>query len=295
MSEVVSDKVVLENEELKITINKAGAELVSIVRKQDDTEYMWSGDSKYWGRVSPVLFPFVGKLNNQSYTHKGETYSGIPQHGFARDSVFTVSELTDDTVWMELERGDIWAQKYPYDFNLRLGYRLEGCSVHVMWNVINTGAEQLHFQIGAHPAFVCDGGLDGYALDFHNNCSSKGCGVLNSEGVLSDEKRSVDFDNGVLALSDELFDKDALIFDGAGINTISIINPDGKAYLQVRFDAPQLGIWSPVGKKAPFVCIEPWYGRSDRAGYQGELADREYSNTLEAGHSFNKEYVIDIL
>ena len=58
---------------------------------------------------------------------------------------------------------------------------------------------------------------------------------------------------------------------------------------------PQIGIWSPAKKHAPFVCIEPWFGRCDREGYDGDLADREYSNSLEAGHSFSKEYVIDIL
>lgn len=44
-----------------------------------------------------------------------------------------------------------------------------------------------------------------------------------------------------------------------------------------------------------FVCIEPWFGRCDREGYAGELEDREYSNSLESGHSFNKEYVIEVL
>lgn len=285
----------LENDSLAIGINTAGAELVSIVRKSDDKEYMWSGDSAFWGRVSPVLFPFVGKLKDQSYRHNGNIYSDIPQHGFARDSKFNVVEQRDDTVWLELEKDQIWQEKYPFDFTLRLGYRLEGKSLHVMWNVINHGEEELHFSIGAHPAFLCPGGLEGYTLDFHNGVEEKECGVLDVNGLLSDEKRTVSFSKNVLPLTDQLFEKDALVFDGNGINTISIVDPQGNAYLQVRFDAPQLGIWSPAGKKAPFVCIEPWFGRCDRADFQGDLQEREYANCLEAGHSFSKEYVIDIL
>lgn len=285
----------LENDNLVVGINTAGAELVSIVRKTDNKEYMWSGDPTYWGRVSPVLFPFVGKLNNQSYTYNGTTYDNIPQHGFARDSKFNVVEQKDDTVWLELEKHEIWQEKYPFEFTLRLGYRIEGNSVHVMWNVINNGSEKLHFSIGAHPAFNCEGGVDGYSLDFHKDIETKACGVLTSDGLLSSIERKVEFESGKLKMNDSLFERDALVFDGQGINTVTIVNPQGESYLQVRFDAPQLGIWSPAGKKAPFVCIEPWFGRCDAYDYNGTLADREYSNSLEAGHSFNKEYVIDIL
>ena len=92
-----------------------------------------------------------------------------------------------------------------------------------------------------------------------------------------------------------MFDEDALIMDGKGINTITIRTSSDAPVLQLRFDVPQIGIWSPAKKHAPFVCIEPWFGRCDREGYDGDLADREYSNSLEAGHSFSKEYVIDIL
>ena len=285
----------LENEFVKIGINTSGAELVSIVGKEDNREYMWSGDSTYWGRVSPVLFPFVGKLNNQSYTHAGVVYNNIPQHGFARDSEFNLVEKTDDTMWLELVQGDIWKEKYPFAFTLRIGYKLNGRSVHVMWTVINNDTGEMHFSIGAHPAFMCEGGLDGYSLDFHNGMSVRAAGELNEDGVLKKESRDIVLDNGVLKLSDELFEKDALVFDGEGINTVTIIDTQNNPYLQVRFDAPQLGIWSPAGKKAPFVCIEPWFGRCDEEGYEGTLKDRKYSNTILPGHSFNKEYVIDIL
>ena len=55
-------QVILENEELRIEINRFGAELARIYGKRNDTEYLWSADPKYWKRSSPVLFPFVGSL-----------------------------------------------------------------------------------------------------------------------------------------------------------------------------------------------------------------------------------------
>ena len=118
---------------------------------------------------------------------------------------------------------------------------------------------------------------------------------MTANGVLGDRTVTHRLTDGVLKLRDEMFDEDALIMDGKGINTITLRNSSDASVLQLRFDVPQIGIWSPAKKHAPFVCIEPWFGRCDREGYDGDLADREYSNSLEAGHSFSKEYVIDIL
>ncbi len=287
--------VTLQNSEIKIEVNTHGAELVSLKRVRDAKENMWCGDSKYWGRVSPVLFPFVGKLEEQTYRYKGKEFTQIPQHGFARDSEFELTEQNEDTIWFKLIKDETWAEKYPFEFTLRIGYKVEGSSVHVMWNVINDGEDTFHFSIGAHPAFACEGGLEGYSLDFHTNMTQIECGIITDKGVLGSGTKNVELEDGVLKLSDELFDLDALIMDGTGINTVTLIDKEDVPVLQLRFDTPQLGIWSPAKAKAPFVCIEPWYGRCDREGFKGDLSEREYGNSLERGHSFNKEYVIELL
>ena len=89
--------VELKNDKIAIKVNTHGAELVSLKSNETDREYMWCGDAAYWGRVSPVLFPFVGKLEGQRYRHNGVVYENIPQHGFARDSEFVVGGQTGDT------------------------------------------------------------------------------------------------------------------------------------------------------------------------------------------------------
>lgn len=288
----------IENEEIKIGINLHGAELVSLVRKSDEREYMWCGDSAYWGRVSPVLFPFVGKLNGAFYTHNGVTFEGVPQHGWARDSEFVLVEQLDDTIWFELRPDEVWKGRYPYEFVLRIGYRIEGKNVHVMWNVINNSDETMYFSIGAHPAFNCpvngEDNKNGYSLDLHTNSTVLESGLLNNNGCVTKTVRNYDLVDGKLMLTERLFDDDALIVDSNGINTVSIVDPEGNDYLSVKFDTPLLGIWSPAKKNAPFVCIEPWYGRSDKDDFEGDLKDREFGNMLEAGHSFCKEYVICI-
>lgn len=52
-------KFYLENLRLKVTINQMGAEISSVLSKENGFEYVWSGDEKYWKRQAPVLFPIV--------------------------------------------------------------------------------------------------------------------------------------------------------------------------------------------------------------------------------------------
>lgn len=285
----------LENDSVKIGLKAHGAELVSIVDKNSGHEYMWSGDPKYWGRVSPVLFPFVGKLNNQKYRHLGKEYSNIPQHGFARDCEFEIVSQSEDALYFKLIPSEQMKELYPFEYDFYIGYRLEENKVEVIWKVENSGNDDLNFSIGAHPAFMCEGKDTGkkYYLDFHKkDINSLTSGIINSAGVLSERTKIITFENGVLELSEELFSEDALIFDGNGITDISILDENKKPFLSVSFDTPQLGIWSPTGKNAPFVCIEPWYGRCDRADFDGELSQREYANVIKPGEAFERKYTI---
>lgn len=292
---------VIENEYLKASVNDSGAELVSLVKKATGENYMGGNDARYWNRVSPVLFPFVGKVQDKTYRYAGVEYTGIPQHGFARDSVFALKEQQADSILFELTPNELFAGKYPFDFVLEIGYKLEKNVLTVSWNVKNNGDGPMYFSIGAHPAFRCpapgtaDDGMNGYAIDLHNGSDTLTSGTLNADGTLTDEVRSFPMENGRLMLSDEVFARDALVVDSSDIKKASLIAPDGSTYLEVGFDTPLLGLWSPVGKHAPFLCIEPWYGRCDREGYNGTLEDREYGNELEAGAEFEASYTITVM
>lgn len=91
-----------------------------------------------------------------------------------------------------------------------------------------------------------------------------------------------------------MFDRDALIIEGNQAHKVSLVNPEGKNFLTVEFDAPLFGLWSPAKKNAPFVCIEPWYGRCDKESFSGTLEDREYGNRLMPKEIFEKSYLIRI-
>lgn len=284
----------LKNEFLTVKAKTFGGELISIVKNETGTEYLWNADPAYWKRNAPILFPFVGSLKDGRYIYEGKEYP-MGQHGFARDMEFELKAQTEDSLWFVLKADDETKQKYPFDFTLELGYVLTGSTVKVCWKVINEDDKQMYFSIGGHPAFMCPLADKGVQTDYYllfDTPRNVYYGRLNENGLLAEKDLELNTSGGVMPVDAHLFDNDALIIDDEQVKTISLAGPDKKAYLTVKFDTPLVGVWSPAGKNAPFVCIEPWCGRCDAEGFKGTLADRQYGNMLEAGGVFERDYEI---
>ncbi|MBR5636998.1 MAG: aldose 1-epimerase family protein [Pseudobutyrivibrio sp.] len=284
----------IENDKIKLTVSDHGAEIKSLIRKSDNTEMMWQADSAFWGRTSPVLFPLVGNYYKKTSVYDGKSYE-MGQHGFARDMDFKLSSQTEDELVFLLKENDETKAKYPFAFLLVLSYKIVDNTVTVGWKVENPNDTTMHFSIGGHPAFNCD--LDTYKLRFEkSNQPNKEitANIIEGDGsgCLGDEQSTFQLDNGILKMSDELFSRDALIVENKQSDSVTLVDNNGKDVLSVAFDAPLFGVWSPVGKHAPFVCIEPWYGRCDRVGFNQKLEEREYGNTLSAGETFTVSYDI---
>lgn len=78
------------------------------------------------------------------------------------------------------------------------------------------------------------------------------------------------------------------------LNRVTLCDNDKNPYLTVAFDSPLVGLWSPPSKNAPFVCIEPWYGRTDKVNYDGTFESKDWMNTLKPGETFKAKYSITI-
>ncbi len=274
----------LENDTLKIAVDTHGAELSSIFNKNTDTEMLWQGDPQFWGRKSPVLFPLVGKYKNGKTVYNGNEYH-LGQHGFARDCDFTIFEQTANKLSFILESDDNTLTKYPFKFRLTCSFELTENKIIVGWNVENTDDRTIHFSIGAHPAFYCK--KDETALSM--NSEKLKYSLINSDGLYMSPKYDID---SSFTLDEGVFDNDALIIENSNVTEVTLI--DEKPYLTVKFDAEIFGIWSPAKKNAPFVCIEPWYGRCDAEDFDGDITQREWSNSLDTHKAWYKEYEIII-
>ena len=219
----------------------------------------------------------------------------MSQHGFARDMEFTLESQNKEEIWFELKENEETLKKYPFAFRLHLGYRLNGRSVEVFWKVENPNEKKMCFSIGGHPAFNCplkaEEKQSDYQLSFDTD-KTLVCSILGETGLLTARKKEFELTNHKMRIVEDLFDEDALIIEENQAKRVGLVNPQGETYLEVEFDAPLFGIWSPAKKSAPFVCIEPWYGRSDKEDFSKKLEEREWGNELEAGEVFEKSYQI---
>ena len=288
----------LENDLCRVRINAHGAELSSLVRKDlDHLEYLWQADAAVWARHAPVLFPIVGRLPEDTYFHQGQPYR-LPQHGFARDRAFELVRQSATEVQLRLSDDEQSRQVFPFAFELSITHRLQGSTVHVIWEVRNPAADQeeLLFSIGAHPAFRCpllpDEAFEDYAFRFDHHVTIER--HLLQGGLLNGQTETVLSDAAELPLSYELFAQDALVLKHYDFDRVTLASRRSPRQVQMQFAGfPYLGLWT-KGPGAPFVCIEPWQGIAGSVGASTELRDKEGILTLAPGATFRAAYTISV-
>ena len=154
----------ISNSNLTAQINHFGAELFSLKNRQNK-EYIWDGNPAFWGKHSPVLFPIVGTLKNNSYLYNEVEYH-LSRHGFARDMVFDLIDKKEDYAVFALQSSAKTLEMYPFEFELQLIYTLNENSLNIGYKVINNGKSMMPFSIGAHPAFALPGDFEKYSIQF---------------------------------------------------------------------------------------------------------------------------------
>ena len=285
----------IKNEFIKAKIKSFGAELNSLQKIDEDLEYIWQGDSKYWNRHSPILFPIVGRLKNDSYFYQNQKYN-MTQHGFARDKEFDVIKNEADFIEFRLKSDEKTLEIYPFSFELYLSYKLEKSSLIISYKVVNKLDDKMLFSIGAHPAFNWtlkeDEKKEDYFLEFENIKETKRY-FLNDKGLVYKHEDLEIIDNKI-ALNKELFKNDALVFNDSNIKTLTLKNKNNENFVKLNFENfPYLGIWSkPTG--APFICIEPWFGVADEDSSNQNLEDKKRIITLQKDEIFSCFYSIEI-
>ncbi|QNL98024.1 aldose 1-epimerase family protein [Treponema sp. Marseille-Q4132] len=286
----------ISNGVISIAAVLKGAELVSL--KKSGTEYLWQADSVVWNRSAPNLFPFVGKLNGGVYRFEGKTYPMTP-HGFARDVPFALSKRTDTYLRFALSDTDETRKVYPFPFLFEITYTITGSTLTQTWRVTNTGKSMMYFSLGAHPGFMCPGQggkLTDWTIRFSGDkkIDRVTARTINAAGLVQEKTDSFSLSDGTVRVTDDMFSHDALIFEKSGVKAVTLLDKSKKEFVRVDFDTDVFGLWSPQERGAPFLCIEPWYGRCDLAGFSGELSEREWGNSLPPSAVFEKSFSITL-
>lgn len=286
----------IENHLIRATINPKGAELTSLYHKSFDLDYLWNGDPAFWGKHSPVLFPIVGTLKDNTYLFEGKPYH-LGRHGFARDTPFAVETQTFDSITFLLKEDEQLLQQYPFPFELRIRYVAVDDALTVTYTVNNTGKKDMYFSIGAHPAFrlpLAEGtAYNDYYIHF-NQVETAGRWPIAGDGLIQTVPIPLLENTQQLPLKKELFFQDAIVLKNLQSTSLSIRANNTLHGIDVDFPGfPYLGIWA--AKNADFVCIEPWCGIADSTDTTQEFTEKEGINKLAAGDTFTRTWSAKLL
>lgn len=280
--------VTLKNNKISASINSFGAELISL--SKGETNYIWKIDKNYWNKTSPILFPIVGRLKNDTYTFEEKEYQ-LTRHGFARDNDFEIIHQTENEVVFSFISNEETIKFYPFQFELQLGYLLTNDELIVSYTVKNnTENKIMPFSIGAHPAFAIDNTFNDYSLVFDKDSSFESH-LLESD-LFSGKTKSIVSNENSIPLNYDLFKEDALVFKNLNSTEVTLLYKD-KPHLKMNFEGfPYFGIWTK--EKAPFLCLEPWFGHADEANSTGNLTTKKGIININTDEVFNSNYKIQL-
>jgi galactose mutarotase-like enzyme len=258
---------------LTAQINPLGAEL-STLRDASGHELLWDGNPDFWNGRAPLLFPIVGTLAGGVYRVAGKTYA-LPRHGFARRKSFDVISRSADEALLRLQADDQTLAVYPFHFQLQVRFTIRHATLLVTTRVMNDGDLPMPASFGYHPGFLWPLPFGvaraQHTIEFTLDESAP-IRRLDAAGLVTPERYPNPVRGRRLLPDDDMFREDALIFAPIRSQALSYGAPTG-VRLELQFPhTPYLGLWSKPG--APFICIEPWHGMSDPAGFVGDFADK---------------------
>ena len=288
-------RITIENGCLSLTVDTLGAQMMHL--KRNGTEYLWQGDSKYWGDRAPILFPFIARLTNNSYTFNGKLYP-MTIHGFANASEFSVAEQTSDKLVLELASNEKTLVHYPIDFVFQVIFRLEGDTLVTTYHVENKSAVTMPFGIGGHPGFKVPVGEDekfeDYCLEFSLPCQPDRVGFTPAV-YLSGHDEAYPLEEGKrIPLSHDLFDEDAIILKNMAREVKLWSKASGHSVTVSYPQMPYLGLWHWPHTDAPYVCIEPWSSLPSRQDVVEEFTCKSDLVQLPSGGVYDNTWTITL-
>lgn len=290
--------ITIQNRQLTVDIDPLGAQLSSI-RTPDGVQHLWQGDPEIWARRAPLLFPIVGRLQDSSYQLDGACYT-IPTHGFARDSLFQVTQHSESSVSFQLTDTEQTRAVYPFAFALTVTYTLEDNRIVKAHRVDNRSDRTMLYELGGHDGF-CAAAAPGetmadWAILLPGLEQVRFYG-MDEALMVTPLEPPVPLDHrGGLPLTPSSYRRDTMIFDTPPQGRAVLIDGQGRPRVTLDCPAfPYLGIWTQAKPfDTHYVCIEPWTTLPDATFAGRGLADKPGIRSLAPGQTETLVYTTTI-
>ena len=281
--------ITIKNDYLTAKINEVGAELKSLVC--NDTQYIWTGDERFWAGSAPLLFPICSGLKDDEYYLDGKKYT-LQKHGYARFCKFEVENQVEDSVTFLLCSNEESLKQFPFHYELRVTYTLENKTLKVKYDVKNLSDDTMYFSIGAHEGYYCPEGIEEYDVILPE-AETLDSTVLEGN-VLGNNKVRIIENSNRIALKYDYFAVDALVFKDMKARSAVLKNRNNGKAVKVTFEGcDYFLLWTKPD--APYICLEPWCGISDNKDTDKNFKTKEGIRQIAAGGNFVNEHSIEVL
>ena len=278
----------IENQDFICAIESNGAEIRSFKRKSTEDEFIWQINPSVWGSSSPVLFPAIGNIKEGKIVYKGKSFA-MPKHGMIRNNdSLLFKQLSPSECSFTLENSEETLKQYPFKFRFSVVFSLNANRLKMEYQIENRDVDPLYFCCGGHTAYSITLNnktkLSDYVIEFLNKTSLT-TRKLGNSGLLSDQTQNISLIENTLALSETLFNEDALIFENINFDWVRLRKKNETKGVLVRFENyPNLALWSKPG--ADFLCIEPWLGLPDAENESVDITQKTTYQSLSPQEIF---------
>ncbi|RWZ40484.1 aldose 1-epimerase family protein [Levilactobacillus brevis] len=290
--------VTIQNDRFTATINEVGAELTHLVDQASHRDLIWNND--LWPKHAPVLFPAIGRSNEDSYLIDGQRYE-MPQHGFVSGETFMIVDQTPTAVTLSLTANAATRVYYPFDFELQVTFTLVATGLNLTFSVQNHGQQDLSYSLGSHPAFNVPFEAGEAFTDYELVLDPAPTDLQQFEIVKtpnpyrSGKELLVTTDKGVIKLNYPMFDAGLIILKAPNLAHLTLQSTKSKHSISLNLDDfDYVTLWTKEGAQAPFLCLEPFNGLPDVAGDLRELATKEGNHHVAVGQSETMAYTITV-
>ena len=281
---------VIENEVLKVTVTTYGAQVCSVIRKEDGVEHMWQADPEVWGYHAPILFPYTGKLKDGKLIAKGQELVSTSQHGFARTMEHEFVYQNKQTLVLQLTDTPETLAVWPWKFRLMSAFTLEGDVLHHTLTVENQDEAPMSFGIGYHPAFAIPFDHQHTYADYElrfDKVESPICLETLPRGLITGGTYFLDNNITAIPVTEQLFANDSHCMTGLQSETLGLYEKDtGRGVVCSIKSFPYCLIWSKPGQPK-FICIEPWNSLPSREAEGYEWEKKPAAAVIASGESWS--------